>query len=520
MLPGLKRFYAKIRSQGSFRHDAEEGQPAQTPIPPDLDAVGRQIGDTIGNSSDLVMRRIPVDGGPAVLIVSIDGLCDKNLLDRDVVGQLMAYHPAQGAQSSFPSCLKDKLLRICSIKETADFGTAVIAALSGNAVLFTAGATNAFLLGIRKSEKRTPSEPRTSTVLRGPREGFVESIQVNQSLIRRKIVNPALRFEPFTIGEQTKTRVELCYLCNVANGQIVDEVRRRISDIKTDSILESAYIESFLEDAPFSLFETVGNTERPDTAASKILEGRVAILCDGTPFVLTLPHLFVENLQAGDDYYSRPAVSFFGKMIRILGFWLTLYLPALYVSFTCFNQGAIPFKLLVTIYSAHANIPTGVFVSCLFVLFLFAVIKETASLLPRPVAQSISVVGGIVVGQAVVMAGFVSIPTVIVIAITVLTGYGIPELDRPISIVRLLLLIGANVAGNFGIIFISVVFLAYVCSLKSVGIPYLSPIAPLCGYDLKDVFFSFPVWAVFRKPETITRKFIEDQRKSGGTRKK
>lgn len=517
MLPSFKQLYAKIRSQGSFRQNADAGNPDGSPIPPDLDAVEQQLYQTVGKSSDLIIRKLPVDGSPAVLIVCIDGLCDKDLLDRDVVGHIMEYHPvSQSAQSPFPSYLKDKLLRICAVKETSDFDKAVISVLSGDAALFTDGAPSAFLIGIRKSEKRMPNEPRTSTVLRGPREGFVESILVNQSMIRRKIVNPALRFETFFIGEQTKTQVELCYLADVANAQIVDEVRRRISDIKTDAILESAYIESFLEDAPFSLFETVGNTERPDTAAAKILEGRVAVLCDGTPFVLTLPYLFVESLQAGDDYYSRPAVSFFGKTIRILGFLLTLYLPALYVSLTCFNQGAIPFKLLVTIYSEHANIPTGVFVSCLFVLFLFAVIKETASLLPRPVAQSISVVGGVVVGQAVVMAGLVSIPTVIVIAITVLTGYGIPELDRPVSIIRLLLLIGANMAGNFGIIFFSVVFLASVCSLKSVGIPYLSPIAPLCGYDLKDVFFSFPVWAIFRKPETITRKFIEDQRKGGG----
>jgi spore germination protein KA len=368
------------------------------------------------------------------------------------------------------------------------------------------------MAGIQKWEKRSPNEPETGAVLRGSREGFVETLAINKSMIRRKIINPALRFESFTIGEQTNTRVELCYIKGIANEEVVNEVRKRLLNIKTDVILESAYIEQFIEDAPFSIFATVGNTERPDVMAAKILEGRVAILCDGTPFVLTAPYLFVENLQTGDDYYSRFTTSFIGRMIRFTGLLLTIYLPALYISLTCFHQGVIPLKLLETIYSARQNLPLNGLLSCLFMLLLFSLIKEAAALLPQPVSQSVSVVGGVVVGQAIIIAGLVSVDTVIVVSVAVITGFVVPELEKPVMIIRVLMLLGANSMGNLGITFVSIILFAYMCSIHSIGIPYLSPIAPLCGFDIKDVFFSFPVWAIIKKPETITKEFIEKQK--------
>jgi Bacillus/Clostridium GerA spore germination protein. len=518
MLGDLKRFYKNVRSKTTYQENANaEKNEIKIPIPGDINTVERQLLDMIGETSDFIIKKIPGGNGPAVLIACIEGLSDKNLLDRDILEPVMAYHnDPQSAQKQFTEYLKDKLINICSTKETADLAEAALSILSGDALIFTDGLQTALTIGIQKWEKRAPNEPITGAVLRGPREGFVESIGINKSMLRRKIINTSLKFERFIIGEQTRTKVDLCYIKGIANEQIVDEIRKRLLNIKADVILESAYIEQFIEDAPFSLFATVGNTERPDIAASKLLEGRVAILCDGTPFVLTVPHLFVENLQAGDDYYSRPATSLFNRIIRFIGLLMTVYLPALYESFTSFHQGAIEFKLLVTIYSARVNVPFNVTISCLFVLLLFSLIKESATLLPRTVSLSVSVVGGVVVGQALVMAGFVSVITVIVISITVITGYVVPGLEKPIIVMRVFMLLGATMVGNLGIILVSILLYAYTCSLKSIGIPYLSPIAPLSGYDIKDVFFSFPVWAIFRKPETITKRFVANHRQKGG----
>lgn len=514
----LKRLYKETRFKGSFQTNTNaENIGAKTPIPSTLDEIEKKLFDSIGKSPDFIVKKVPVDCGPTILIACMEELSDKDLMDRDIIKNIMEFHhDPHNEKDQFTVYLTNKLINVCPVRECLYYEDVVISILSGDVVLFLNGQSIALIVGIRKWERRSPTEPKTGTVLRGPREGFVESIAVNRSMLRRKIINPSLRFETFFIGEQTKTQVNLCYIDNISNAEIVNEVRKRILNIKTDVVLESAYIEQFIEDAPFSLFATVGNSERPDIVAAKILEGRVAILCDGTPFVLTLPHLFVEDLQVGDDYYARFSTSFIGKTIRIIGFILTLYLPGFYVSFTCFNPGSIPFKLLNTIYLEGSSIPSSVFVGCLFVIFLFTAIKETASLLPRPVAQSVSVVGGVVVGQALVMAGLVSIPTVIIVAITALMGYSIPELERSIRIIRLLILIGAEISGNFGITFISIIFFAHMCSIKSLGIPYLSPIVPLVSYDMKDVFFSFPVWAIFRKPETITKKYIERQRKGNG----
>ena len=518
MLGNFKRFYKNVRAERTYQQNINaEKEGVGKPIPSNLDTLKQRLIQMLGESSDFVLKKIPLDRNPTVLIACIEGLADKALLDRDIIGSVTAYNSRpQSGREKFVDYLKNKLVNTCSVKEISDLDRAVISILSGEAVVFTDGSRTALSAGIQKWEKRSPNEPKTGTVLRGPREGFVESIAINRSMLRRKIINPSLRFETFSIGRQTKTKVDLCYIKGTASEKIVNEVRKRLLNIKTDVILESAYLEQFIEDAPFSLFATVGNTERPDVAASKLLEGRVAILCDGTPFVLTLPYLFVENLQAGDDYYSRSATSFFGRMIRFIGFLMTVYLPALYLSFTCFHQGAIPFKLLVTIYTVRVNVPFGIFVSCLFVLLLFALIKEAAELLPEPVSQTVSIVGGVVVGQAIITAGLVSVATVIVISITVITGYVVPELEKPITIMRVFMLVGANIVGNLGITLVSIVIFAYMCAIHSIGVPYLSPIAPLSGLDIKDVFFSFPVWAIFQKPETITKRYVKRLRGKNG----
>jgi len=239
MLGDLKRLYKNVRSQRTYQENANaEKNEIKSPIPSDIDTVEQQLTNMIGKSSDIVIKKISLNNKPSILIVSVEGLSDKNLLDRDIIGSVTSYHSdPQSSQEQFIDYLKEKLVNTCSVKETLDLDEAAKSILSGVALIFINGLQTALMAGIQKWEKRSPNEPETGAVLRGSREGFVETLAINKSMIRRKIINPALRFESFTIGEQTNTRVELCYIKGIANEEVINEVRKRLLNIKTMSFL-------------------------------------------------------------------------------------------------------------------------------------------------------------------------------------------------------------------------------------------------------------------------------------------
>ncbi|MCL4440970.1 MAG: spore germination protein [Firmicutes bacterium] len=471
----------------------------------DLSANLDMIRNTLGNSMDLVIREF-VMCKTRVAVIYINGIVDKTALRENVIRALMVDTYTVDSLSDPGSNIlaaSEKILSVAEVRESCEYSLVVAKILSASIVLLLDGNDTGLIFELRDYKARSVEEPQTESVVRGPREGFVETLYVNLSMLRRKIKSPDLRLERVQLGRITNTDVCIAYIKGVVNPKIVDEVKKRLHRIDIDGVLESGYIEEFIEDAPFSIFPTVGNTEKPDRVAAQLLEGRVAIFTDGTPFVLTVPYLFVESLTASEDYYSRHFSSSLFRMLRILALIFTTLLPALYVVFTAFNPEALPTPLLLTIASAREGIPFPALGEVLVMGMFFEILREAGVRLPRPIGQAVSIVGALVIGDAAVSAGLVSAPAVIVVALTGISAFVVISQSDANIFLRLFFTIMAGFAGFFGLILGVVLVLTHLASLRSFGVPYLSPVAPLSTGDLKDVFIRAPWWELTFRPRVL-----------------
>ena len=474
------------------------------PLSKDFDENLQAIRAIFDLSSDLILREfnIGTEQKLRVFAVMISGLINEASVNQNLINPLMFLEKDINKNNGF-MIIKQCALSVASVKEAHTLEETVDAILSGDTALFIDGSNTVLICSIRGWEARGVDEPKTEAVVRGPREGFVEALGTNTALIRRKIKNSNLKFEQIIIGKQTKTNVCVAYIKGIANEKIVQEVKQRLTRIETDSILESGYIESFIEDAPLSLFPTVGNTEKPDVACAKLLEGRVAIITDGTPFVLTVPYLFIEAFQNAEDYYSRPFYTTFIRWLRWLGFFISTFLPAIYVAITTFHQELLPPALLVSIAAAQEGTPFPSVVEALLMQVIYEILREAGVRLPRPVGQAVSIVGALVIGEAAVSAGLVGAPMVVVVALTAISSFVVSPLADVNTISRVVMIILGGFAGLYGIMLGFAVFLIHQCSLRSLGIPYMSPLAPTTFSDLKDIFIRAPWWAMFTRPRVL-----------------
>ncbi|TDT51944.1 spore germination protein [Fonticella tunisiensis] len=460
--------------------------------------------DIFEGASDLVIRNFKIGDKNKikVALIMIDGLIDISEVNNNLMKSLMSLN-RDISKGNAATIVKESALSVANIKEAKTVEDSIDAILSGYALLLIDGSDIALKVSAPGWKSRSVSEPATETVVRGPKEGFVETLRTNIALIRRKIKNPNLKLEIIEIGKQTHTEVCIAYIKDLVEDKIVEEVRRRLSKIETDSILESGYIESLIEDAPLSIFPTIGNSEKPDIVSAKILEGRVAILVDGTPFVLTVPYLFVEAFQNSEDYYSRPFYATFIRLLRWLSFFISIYLPAMYVAVTTFHQELLPPALLTTIASAQEGTPFPTFVEALMMQIIYEILREAGVRLPKSVGQAVSIVGALVIGEAAVSAGLIGAPMVVIVALTAISSFVIPPMDNIISLTRLMLLILAGISGWFGIMLGTAGIITHICSLRSFGIPYTSSIAPLNISDMKDVFIRAPWWLMLTRPRVL-----------------
>lgn len=463
----------------------------------------QRIKSIFDESSDLVIRefKIGTKGSIKAFIVLIKGLVDSKSVNADLIHPLMDLNHELNHDAL--SVIKESALPTSVIKESGSFDEVINSIISGDTVLFIEESKIALITSLRGGEWRTVQEPKTEAVVRGPREGFVESLNTNISLLRRKMKNPAFKFSEIQIGKQTKTTVCVAYLKDIANQKIVEEVKKRLNRIDTDSILESGYIEAFIEDAPFSMFPTVGNTEKPDIVCAKLLEGRVAILVDGTPFVLVVPYLFIEAFQNSEDYYSRPFYATAIRWLRWLSFFFTTTTPALYVAITTFHQEFLPPALLISIAAAQEGTPFPSVLEALLMQTIYEILREAGVRLPRPVGQAVSIVGALVIGDAAISAGLVGAPMVVVIALTAISSFVVPALSDVSTLVRFILIILAGFSGLYGIMLGFIVFVTHQVSLRSLGVPYMSPLAPSTFSDLKDVLIRSPIWLMRSRPRVL-----------------
>ncbi|ALS28680.1 spore gernimation protein [Paenibacillus sp. 32O-W] len=447
----------------------------------------------LGSPPDLICRLVGVKEEQSVQCMYLESMVDKKTLDDYVLKSLMAgtfsevKHPDAAADGFFrelPLSLKlDELA-----KQTTD------ALLAGQCVLVDTDRERLYTIDMAAPQQRQVSEPKSESIIRGPHEGFTESIDTNVGLIRKRIRNPFLRIEKLSIGRQTRTTVLLIYLKNLAPERLVEEARRRLSAIETDSVLESAYIEEYIQDRILTPFPTLTNTERPDVASAHLLDGKVAIMIDGTPNMLLAPVTFLEFFSSPEDYYQRADIATFLRWIRLISFFTAVFVPSLFVAATTFHQELIPAQLLISLSAQREGVPFQAFVEVLMMEVVFEIIREAGLRMPRAVGQALSIVGAIVLGQAAVDAGLISAAVVIVVAITGITNFVVPVYSFGMSqrLVRFSFILLAGTMGLFGILCGSLFLAAHLVSLKSFGVPYLTSVAPANIADWQDELFRAP----------------------------
>ncbi|MED4207362.1 spore germination protein [Neobacillus mesonae] len=473
-----------------------------------------KVKETLGNSDDIIVREIRLgkEGRVKGCLLYIDGLIDSGANHNFIMESLMLnlrttdIEAAQGLTGlTLLQYLKEMVLTVGDIHDIADFAGLIESLLSAKVILLFEGYTEGFAIEMKGAKERSVEEPTTETTIRGPREGFTENLRVNTSLLRRKIKDPNLWIESKKIGKVTNTNVSIMYIKGIVNDKIVEEVRRRLDAIDIDSILESGYIEELIQDKTWTPFPTMYHTERPDAIAADLLEGRVAIFVDGTPFVMTVPVVFPQFLQSPEDYYNRADITTLLRFLRYVGFFIALLAPSLYIAITTFHQEMLPTLLLITLASQREGVPFPAFVEAITMEVTFEILREAGLRMPRAIGQAVSIVGTLVVGTAAVDAGFASAAMVIVVAITAISSFIVSNYELAISIrmLRFPFMALAASFGLYGIIVGLIAMILHLCSLRSFGVPYMAPFGPFIKDDQKDAVFRIPRWAMFSRPRLI-----------------
>lgn len=460
------------------------------------------------NCSDLVVREIKIASNQdySAMFVYLEGMVKQDLIEEAIVKKLVS----QPADTTHISNIKEYVryllgIRLDDIYEKMD--KVLNAIIDSKIVIFINGVAAAMTIDFKNPPSRSVGTPETETSLRGPREAFIESRQTNIGLIRKRIKNINLKVEPFQIGRQTKTDVNVCYIKGIANDKIVNEVRERLNKIDIDGILANTYIEEYIEDSPFFIFPTIFRTERPDIVVGKLSEGYIAIITDGTPIVLVVPYLFIDAMKATDDYYLKYMSGTLTRWIRSIAFFLTLILPGFYVALLTFHQELIPYGLVTTLIKSRAGVPLPVMWECISMLFAYAILKEAGIRMPRVVGPAISIVGALVLGQAAVEAGLVSTLTVVVVALSAIAALTTPTPEMNIYLMppRFILLVLGGTLGMLGLIGGIMILFVNMISARSFGVPYMAPLAPLMKNELSDVVVRAPFWSMLKRSKLITR---------------
>lgn len=456
-------------------------------------------------TSDFAVRQFSFGSNKEIRVglVFIDGLVDSTSISESIFKPFMMQSLEDVDSELLPENSYDLILNwlvtFNSIKEENEIGKILDLLLAGFAILFIDGAEKALAIEVKGWEARSLEEPKSESFVHGPRDGFTETLRTNTALIRRRIKTPKLRFDMLQIGTVTKTDICIAYIDGLVNPSIVTEVNERLQHIDTDSILESGYLEDFITDSYRTPFSLIDRTERPDKVAGCLVEGRVAIIVDNTPFVLIVPAVFSQFMQSAEDYYlSHDYI----RPLRWVALILTLTLPSFYVALTSYHQEMIPTSLALSMAVGRAGVPFPAVVEALLMEVTFDMLREAGTRMPQSVGQAVGVVGALVLGQAAVAAGIVSPFMVIIVALTAIASFLIPNYSASTAI-RFLRYPILLLAGSFGLvgIFWGLMFLLlHLSSLRSFGVPYLYPISPAVPGEWHDVFYRAPWWAMDRRP--------------------
>ena len=414
------------------------------------------------------------NGGLECCLFCIDGMVNSALINDNVIRPVVLLETPLPPDADPVAFLEQRVMQTNEVRRVDKFSQLMPRLLYGDTVVFCRGSTQALVIGSKGFVKRGVTEPPNEPYLKGPREGFTEPLLHNLAMLRRKLRTEDLRYEYFTLGETSGTACCLCYLEQIVDRRALAELRRRLSKVRIDGVLDSNYVAELISDSKLAPVRTTGTTERPDVVAAKLLEGRIAILVDGSPVVVTVPHILLELFQAGEDYYVNYAFAAINRFLRIMGFILSISVAPVYLALVGYHQELLPLPLLLSISQATQGVPFPAMVEVLLLLFQFEVLREAGSRTTSSLGQTLSVVGGLVIGQSAVEAKLVAAPTLIVVAFSGITGLIAPKLKSAVFLSRLFLILLANFYGIYGYFIGMVVLLAWLARLQSFGVPMLS----------------------------------------------
>lgn len=496
-------------------------------------------------AEDILSFSFQTKDGTSCALIYTDGMVNKQLLGELVARPLSKLNLSkseqkQGGMSALnseadqnqqaqknalneaidPLSYVKRTLQFPELKEETNLSSIVQEVLDGNTALLVDGILTAIIIGAKFLPVRSIVEPPTDIAVKGPREGFIEDVKTNMTLVRKRIKTPALRFETHKIGKQSATNVAVCFLDGITPQKTVDEITKLLSQIDVDYIPDSSYIANFLSPKKHSIFARIGTTEKPDVFAAKIAEGRVGVLVDGSPIALTLPFLLMENFQTSEDYFTSPFTATVFRLIRFLSLTIAILLPAFYVSVQLYKMQLVPLRLMMTIASASQNIPLSPAMEMFVVLLVLEVLKESSIRMPKYVGMSLSVVGALVLGETAVKAGFFSTPSIIIGAFSGICLYTVPDFVETGSLLRWLFLLVAGNFGPFGIVLLTAFTLVYLVGDDAFGAPLLAPFSPLLPSDLRDSVIKYNMENLSKRPAFLhspnkTRLSMKNKKQGG-----
>lgn len=468
----------------------------QRTISDSLDKNEQLLSSLFHNCSDVKFRKITVQDDVILLFIYVDGMINADILTSNIMKPLLYEGLPQGLESirSVAQMLEREhfsALQTRKLTEAADIADCI---LKGELAVIADGEREVLLIDASQYETRAIIEPSGESALRGSRESFTEQLRTNTSMLRRIFTTPDLKLESFTVGKLTKTEVVMAYIEGVASEAVVEEVRTRIDRIELDGVLESGYIEESIEETHLSPFPQILSSERPDVVSSALMEGRVAILTGGSPIALIVPMTFWAGLQAPDDYFERTLFVSLNRWIRYCFALMSVLLPSIYIALTNFHPEMVPTKLMLSIASLRERAPFPTVIEVILMESVFEGLREAGIRLPKQIGPLVSIVGALVIGEAAVRAGIISAPIVIIVSAAGIASFVIPRysFSFPLRMIRFPLAVLSGLFGLFGTAIGIMTILIHLIGLRSFGVPYLSPIAPVNGRKLKDVLMRWP----------------------------
>ncbi len=465
-----------------------------------MENIIEKIKESFGGSADVKFRAIQV-GKVSLTACYIDGFSDKILMEECLIKPLIKAKTTESVTIKF---LQSTLTYIEKILVVSGLEDMVSVIADGDVLLV--GEKESYALSFRSYPVRSISEPQTSMVVKGPREGFIEDMKANTVLLRRRLRTEKFQIKYLKAGRYTKTSVAVCYIKGIANDELVDTITEKIGQIDIDGVLDSSYVAKFLSENNYSVFKQEGSQEKPDIVTSKLLEGKVAVIVDGSPIVLTYPYALIEDLQDSHDYITRPDRATMLRILRLVAVVLAVFLPCSYVVMQEFHYEIFPVKLLESVASNTQSIPFTPSIEMLIVILLFEILNEASIRMPKYVGMALGVVGAIVLGDTGVKSGLISSPAVLIASISSISMYCLPDLVGSISILRITFILISTVTGLFGLLSAIIITIGYVARIEIYGTPYLSPYAPNISSDLKDGVNKADLLDMVLRPKSYNNK--------------